>query len=78
MSSARNVWTENKNKPSLTKTEFPSLNDYSEVGHVGSYTSKNESTSPSQLQKDEVEVLQAIYMEDYEEVDSIAAWTVCR
>lgn len=77
MSSAGNVWTQYRRKPSFTYNEFPTLNDGSEFDNPGDPTIQDDSASLSQLQEDEVEVLRAIYMDDYEDIDSIAAWTVC-
>lgn len=77
MSSTGNVWTQNRSKSILTKTEFPSLKDDIAVGHDAGQAAEGRSINPSELQEEEVEVLKAIYMEDFEELDSIAAWTVC-
>ena len=74
MSITGNVWTQNRSKPSLTNTEFPSLNN---DAATGDHNAGDGSINPAQAQEEEVEVLRAIYMEDYEELDSIAAWTVC-
>ena len=77
MSSAGNVWTQYRKIPSFTSNEFPTINKGSQTGRSVDQISHNDNASPSQLQEDEVEVLRAIYMEDYEDIDSIAAWTVC-
>ena len=77
MSFAGNVWTQYRENRSFTNNDFPMLDDGSEMVHPVDQTSQSDNASPSQLQEDEVEVLRAIYMEDYEDVDSIAAWTVC-
>ena len=75
-----NPWKQNRSKPKLTDENFPTLQNSAHADDDNAVndgvSEPNGFSSPSQAQDDEVEILRAIYMEDFQEVESVAAWTV--